>query len=587
MNRPTHRRFNLITKLVALLLLTSLIAGCAQSIETQETTPNPAIENTLAPTSTPPPTATTSPSPTPIPTIAATESDETEKVDAGLFVLAMGDEKYRHLFAYHPVYLELTRLTAGEWDYDDPAVSPDGSKIAYCANESGKWEVYILDLSTAEQVQISQADSYACAPTWSPDGLWLSYETMRNGKLTILLQSTVDLTTPPLFLTNNNRNNFDPSWSPGGREIAFVSETNARLEIWRADLNAVEDRLSPLVASSEANYYSPNWSSDGSTLIYTRATDHPQIERTDGSTDNPQTFQLGPGSSPFRASNKNGVVAILRTPNSYEIVTYRNDPTRLLFPAIHMPDYVSAVTWQSGNFVSNLMSYLTKVNLTVPEALLQTEDFNPDATSGLVDQVNIANLNAPQPYLADSVNDRFTLMREQLNLELGWDFLGILQSAFNPLPSDTQADIKDDWSYTGRAIAVNLDPLDAGWMTVSREDYNGRTYWRVWLKCQAQDGTCVTPIKEPVWDFNARYTNPSGSYENGGDTGSIPEGYWVDFTAFALRYGWQRMPSESNWRSYFPATNFERFVLTDGLTWQQAMQQVYPTEQLEVFFDEN
>jgi hypothetical protein len=47
------------------------------------------------------------------------------------------------------------------------------------------------------------------------------------------------------------------------------------------------------------------------------------------------------------------------------------------------------------------------------------------------------------------------------------------------------------------------------------------------------------------------------------------------------------MPSQSNWRSYFPATNFERFVLTDGLTWQQAMQQVYPTEQLEVFFDEN
>jgi len=102
MNRPTHRRFNLITKLVALLLLTSLIAGCAQSIETQETTPNPAIENTLAPTSTPPPTATTSPSPTPIPTIAATESDETEKVDAGLFVLAMGDGKYRHLFATTP-----------------------------------------------------------------------------------------------------------------------------------------------------------------------------------------------------------------------------------------------------------------------------------------------------------------------------------------------------------------------------------------------------------------------------------------------------------------------------------------------------
>lgn len=587
MNRPLHCRINLIPKLVGLLLLTTLIAGCAHNIETQETTPNPTIENTLAPTSTTQPTATPSPSPTPVPTIISTESDGTEQVDAGLFVLAMGDGKYHHLFAYHPVYLELTRITAGEWDYNDPAVSPDGSKIAYCADETGKWEVYILDLSSGEQVQVSQADSYACAPTWSPDGLWLAYETMRNGKLTIVLQSTSDLTTSPILLTDNNRANFDPSWSPGGREIAFVSERNARLEIWQADLNAVEDRLSPLVASAEESYYSPNWSSDGSVLIYTRGTNQPQLERHDVLTENPQTFQLGPGSSPFRASDKNGFVAILHTPNGYEFVTYRNDPTRLLFPAIHMPDHLLAVTWQSGVFVTNLMSYLAKANLPVPDAFLQAEDLNPDATSGLVGREYIENLDTAQPYLAGSVNDRFTLMREQLNQELGWDFLGILKNAFTPLPSDTQTDISDDWLYTGRAIEVNLDPLDAGWMSVSREDYNGHTYWRVWLKCQPQDGTCGVPIKEPVWDFNARYTNTSGSYENGGDTGSIPEGYWVDFTAFALRYGWQRVSSESNWRSYFPVTNFEFFVLTDGLTWKQAMQQVYPAEQLEVFCDEN
>ncbi len=583
MNRHLHRRINLIQILVGLLLLSTLITGCAKSVENPQATAIPTVKNTSIPTSTTQPTATPPPTPTPVPTLASEESNQAENVDDGLFILAMGDGKYHHLFAYHPVHMELTRITAGEFDFDDPAVSPDGSKIAYCSNSSGKWEVYTLDLLSAEQVRVSNADSYACEPTWSPDGLWLAYEAIVDGKLSILLQSTVDLTTPPLSLTDNKRNHFDPSWSPGGREIAFVSERNARLEIWQANLNAVEDRLSPLMASAEANYSSPNWSSDGSTLLWTMITDHSQVERFSILADYPEIIRLGPGTSPVRASNKNGVAAILRTPNGYELVSYRNDPTRLLFPAIHMPGNLTSITWQSGEFVTNLQSYLGKVNLVVPGPLFEPESLNPDANSGLIKRVIIENLDAPQPYLAESVNDRFTSMREHLNQELEWDFLGILQNTFSPLPSDTQTDITDDWSYTGRAITVNLDPLDAEWMTVSREDYNGRTYWRVWLKCKPQDGTCGAPIKEPVWDFNARYTNANGAYENGGDTGPIPGGYWVDFTAFAQRYGWQRMPAGSNWRSYFPATNIDLFVLADGLTWQQAMRQVYSIEQLEAF----
>jgi Tol biopolymer transport system component len=33
-------------------------------------------------------------------------------------------------------------------DYDDPSISPDGGKIAYCANQSGNLEIYILDLTS-------------------------------------------------------------------------------------------------------------------------------------------------------------------------------------------------------------------------------------------------------------------------------------------------------------------------------------------------------------------------------------------------------------------------------------------------------
>ena len=587
MNRLLHRSRKFSLLLITSLVLTSLLAACANDGQETKSQPTTSVtfESTAVPTNTvQPPTPTPlPPTPTPVQEVVTSGEDDSARLDAGVFVLAMGDGKHQHLFAYHPVNLPLTRITGGEYDYSDPAISPDGTRIALCANPSGNWEIHVLNLLTTEQVQVTETGSYACAPSWSPDGLWLAYETLINDKLTVMLKSTVDDTTPPMQLTDNLGNNFDPAWSPGGRVIAFVTDRNGKLEIWQADLNAVENRLAPLLVSDEANYSAPAWSMDGTSLMWSKTTDQPMIERRNIGEGSPETITLGTGLIPAWATDKLGVAAILRAPNGYELVSYRSDPTRLLFPAIHLPDRVTSLTWQSGNFVANVDSYLKLSVSTAPGPLFEPEASSPDENTGLFNRIFIEDLEAPETYLSDTVNDRFTAMRDQLNAELGWDFLGILQSASTPLPTDTQMDIRGDWLYTGRAIAVNLDPLDAGWMMASREDYNGRTYWRIWLKCMQQDGTCGIPLKEPVWDFSVRYNGDSTAYENGGETGAVPNGYWLDFTAFALRYGWERLPAQSTWRNYFPATNINLFTITDGLTWQQGMLQRYTPQLLEGF----
>ncbi len=172
-------------------------------------------------------------------------------------------------------------------------------------------------------------------------------------------------------------------------------------------------------------------------------------------------------------------------------------------------------------------------------------------------------------------------MRSDLQEELGWDFLKILENASVSIPANAQPGLEEDWQYTGRTIAVNMDPLDAGWMVVNREDFNGRTYWRIWLKCADQDGTCGIPIEDPVWDFNARLSGDANAYENGGGTAPIPQGYWLDFTSFARKYGWLRLPAKSNWRGYFPASQLNLFVLQDGLSWYEAMKERYTIETIE------
>jgi len=62
--------------------------------------------------------------------------------------------------------------------------------------------------------------------------------------------------------------------------------------------------------------------------------------------------------------------------------------------------------------------------------------------------------------------------------------------------------------------------------------------------------------------------------------GSAPGGLWIDFTALAADYGFERLPALSSWRIYYPGTLFTQFALRAGLTWEEAMLQIYSAEDL-------
>jgi TolB protein len=102
----------------------------------------------------------------------------------------------------------------------------------------------------------------------------------------------------------------------------------------------------------------------------------------------------------------------------------------------------------------------------------------------------------------------------------------------------------------------------------------------VYIKTRYQDGSQGTLLEERSWSFDARYTGDPTAYEHGGQYGTIPPGYWVDFTELASRFGWQRLPALENWRTYYPGARFNQFVIYEGLDWNMAMGEVYPPEAL-------
>ena len=124
-------------------------------------------------------------------------------------------------------------------------------------------------------------------------------------------------------------------------------------------------------------------------------------------------------------------------------------------------------------------------------------------------------------------------LRQRVILEAGWDPLASLENTFVPFTTPLEPGLEQDWLYTGRAFAINTLMLNAGWMSVQREDIGDQTYWRVFIRVRDQDGSQGIPLKDPPWDLNTRYQLDPQAYEDGGSFAPVPSGYWIDLTALA------------------------------------------------------
>ncbi len=73
------------------------------------------------------------------------------------------------------------QITSGDWDSSQPAVSPNGTKIAFVSNReddrdaSTRSDIWIQDLQTGALDRVTQGDGSYGSPSWSPDGTRLAY----------------------------------------------------------------------------------------------------------------------------------------------------------------------------------------------------------------------------------------------------------------------------------------------------------------------------------------------------------------------------------------------------------------------------
>ncbi len=566
--------------LPVLLAVIIVLNACSRKLPVSQSTetPTPTIPAaTLSPTmlesaATPTPEITTTPTLIPTSELASSETS------TGMIIFAMGDGGHQHLFVFHPNLLQMTRLTDGNWDDDDPAFSLDGNWLAFTSNRAGQWDVYLWDLLKNEIQQLTNTPDFESGIDWSPDDQWITYSSNSNGHSDIYIRSVSDLATAPIQLTESEGNNLDPSWSAQGRQIAFSTNRNGHYEIWLAQLDKAENRFMKVAGDGAADYIGPAWSPDGMKLAWEKKQGISTIQIKSYVETGSPTIDFASGEMPFWSPDGKSILTRIDAPNRYFLTGYDSNSGLMDYPFMSLPARTSPFHWGNGNSYNNLATILTASQKTARTAACQPIQSITSSVNGRISLVPLDSVDVDNAFLSDMADECFSLLRKELTSTLGWDLLAALKTATLPVTAAPDPGIPENWLYTGRAIALNLAPYNAGWLAVSREDFDGLTYWRVWAKCVNQNGSCGQIISVPVWDFTSRASGDLQAFEAGGSLQPVPEGYWVDITDIAHQFGWERIPSQSNWRSYYPGILFNTFVFSQGKSWQQAMAELYPRD---------
>jgi TolB protein len=533
-----------------------------------------------------------SPSPLPfIPTLTATSQPSQNPAPSPFpgepgqhILLSLEENGYAHLFLFAPDTSTFTRLTYGNWSDITPSLSPDGKRIAFASNRGGHWDLYLLDLLTGQTSQLTNTLQYDSSPTWSPDLAWIAYETYQNGSLDIAIQSLSDSSQLPVLLTDDKASEHSPAWAPNGREIAFVSDSSGSADIWLADLNKPDKRFADITNTAQASENHPVWSPDGSRLAWTAApqtSDYNGIYVWDPADPEKPASWVAPGDWPAWNPAGDELVTMVNAANEDLLSAYTLRGQPVLLPT-RLPGQLRGIAWPDISLPDPLPEAYQPAAAATPESFLPA----PVApATGVPSErwytVPLKDVDAPYPQLHALVEQSFVALRKRVVADAGWDALASLENAYTPLTTALDPGMQQDWLYTGRAFAVNSLMVNAGWMAVQREDVGAQTYWRVYLRTQAQDGSQGEPIESPPWDLNARYALDPSKYEAGGNYAAVPTGYWIDLTALAQVYGWERLPALPNWRNYYSGARSTEFVMTGGLDWFSAMLQLYPAEALQ------
>jgi Tol biopolymer transport system component/DNA-binding winged helix-turn-helix (wHTH) protein len=156
--------------------------------------------------------------------------------------------------------------TRGE---SEPAVAPDGKRVAFTSWRSGKGRIWIGDAdgSSCHELAPPQGSTYPGSPSWSPDGRRLAFDDQVGGVFHVYIATPEGGTLRRL--TSGQAFEVRPGWSRDGRFIYFASTHSGDWQLWKTPADA-EDTDPAAVQVTRSGGMEAEESPDGRYVYYAK-----------------------------------------------------------------------------------------------------------------------------------------------------------------------------------------------------------------------------------------------------------------------------------------------------------------------------
>src|SRR6266850_1059032 len=198
------------------------------------------------------------------------------------------DRRRTHLYVLDVASKKSTQLTSGDFDDNEPTRSPDGKSIAFTSNRTTadpdrnyNTDIWVVAADNTDRgahlTQITTNPGADRAPAWSPDGKWITYVTQTDVKA--MIYATHHLAISPsnggeakVLTLAFDRSVRRPHFSPDGHAIYFIADDDGTQNLFRIPVAGGEVSR-PIGGPLNVAYYSLG--SDGAIAAQISSLDRP------------------------------------------------------------------------------------------------------------------------------------------------------------------------------------------------------------------------------------------------------------------------------------------------------------------------
>ena len=173
-----------------------------------------------------------------------------------------------------PTLLDTSPFTTFDGRERTPAISPDGSRVAFAwtGDTDDNYDIYLKQENTPSPLRLTDHPATDAFPAWSPDGTSLAFIRITDSTHTLYRIPALGGTPRKLLETRSALYGLD--WAPDGESLLYADRLtpDGPRQIVRLSLSTQDTTVLTTPPTPTTDDQSPRWSPDGQSIAFSRQT---------------------------------------------------------------------------------------------------------------------------------------------------------------------------------------------------------------------------------------------------------------------------------------------------------------------------